>query len=371
MSVVQALTNGQEPVVAYRLSDMAADAVAVLDELRIEKAHVMGVSVGGMIVQQLAIDHPGRLLSMTSAMSTTGDPDVGQSSPEALAILLGAPAADRASAVSRAQELMRITGSPAYYDAERVGEPVLPSLAPREILTDEVFKRLANDEVIQAPPGGDVPDDEHPLPVPARWQVVKETADTSDGLPPAFPVRIRLVQVLMPATVHLGRGYPVTPAVVTLTQASMSSGPVRPGAVGCDVARLQTWVGGIDVEGDDPLGVNTDDLRRQMIVGRGGAHDGFGGATDLQEVRPCHARFRHLVDDEGDAGVGPDVAVLSAAAHVEPGDVDRPKGGVVGEAEWLHLGRSIGSDGRQVTSGLADEEPLLGIVKSHEPNLGP
>jgi pimeloyl-ACP methyl ester carboxylesterase len=122
MSVVQALANGEEPVVAYRLSDMAADAVAVLDELRIEQAHVMGVSVGGMIVQQLAIDHPGRLLSMTSAMSTTGDPDVGQSSPEALAILLGAPAVGRASAVARAQELMRISGSPAYYDAERVGE---------------------------------------------------------------------------------------------------------------------------------------------------------------------------------------------------------------------------------------------------------
>jgi pimeloyl-ACP methyl ester carboxylesterase len=122
MSVVRAVTNGEEPVVAYRLTDMAADAVAVLDELGIDRAHVMGVSVGGMIVQQLAIDHPGRLLSMTSAMSTTGDPDVGQSSPEALAVLLGPPATDRSSAVARAQELMRICGSPARYDSKRVGE---------------------------------------------------------------------------------------------------------------------------------------------------------------------------------------------------------------------------------------------------------
>jgi hypothetical protein len=75
-----------------------------------------------MIVQQLAIDHRDRLLSITSAMSTTGDPDVGQSSPEALAVLLGASATDRTSAVARAQELMRSCGSPAYYDAERVGE---------------------------------------------------------------------------------------------------------------------------------------------------------------------------------------------------------------------------------------------------------
>jgi pimeloyl-ACP methyl ester carboxylesterase len=133
MSVVRAMTNGEKPVVAYRLTDMAADAVAVLDALGIDRAHVMGASVGGMIVQQFAIDHPGRLLSMTSAMSTTGDPDVGQSSPEALAVLLGAPATDRASAVARAQELMRRCGSPAYYDAERVGE-----------LAGEAFDRCFN-----------------------------------------------------------------------------------------------------------------------------------------------------------------------------------------------------------------------------------
>jgi hypothetical protein len=52
----------------------------------------MGVSLGGMIVQQLAIDHPERLLSMTSVMSTMGEQDVGQASPEALALLTGPPA---------------------------------------------------------------------------------------------------------------------------------------------------------------------------------------------------------------------------------------------------------------------------------------
>ena len=98
----------------------------VLDDLGIDRAHVMGVSMGGAIVQQLAIDHPERLLSMTSVMSTTGDQDVGlaKGSPEALAILTGPPAADRVSAIAQHQELYRICGSPAYYDADRIAQMV-------------------------------------------------------------------------------------------------------------------------------------------------------------------------------------------------------------------------------------------------------
>ena len=58
----------------YTLADMAADAVSVLDAAGVDKAHVMGVSMGGMIVQQLAIHHRERLLTMTSVMSRTGEP---------------------------------------------------------------------------------------------------------------------------------------------------------------------------------------------------------------------------------------------------------------------------------------------------------
>ncbi len=76
----------------YRLADMADDAIAVLDAVGVEKAHVMGCSMGGMIVQRLAIDHPDRLLSMTSVMSRTGEAGYGDSSPEALAFLLAPPA---------------------------------------------------------------------------------------------------------------------------------------------------------------------------------------------------------------------------------------------------------------------------------------
>ena len=81
--VAAALAAGRRPDVPYLLADMARDAIAVLDALGIERAHVMGLSMGGMIVQQLALDHPHRLRSITSVMSSTGDPDVGQASAQA------------------------------------------------------------------------------------------------------------------------------------------------------------------------------------------------------------------------------------------------------------------------------------------------
>ena len=63
-----------------------------------------------------------------------------------------------------------------------------------------------------------MPDDENPLIVPAQRQVAEETAGTGDRLSPAFPARIRLLQVLTPPTVHLGRGHPIALAVIALAQ---------------------------------------------------------------------------------------------------------------------------------------------------------
>src|SRR5580658_2828111 len=66
--VVKELAGGGDVSVPYRLHDMATDGLAVLDDLGIDRAHVMGVSMGGMIVQTMAIDSPDRLLSLTSVM---------------------------------------------------------------------------------------------------------------------------------------------------------------------------------------------------------------------------------------------------------------------------------------------------------------
>jgi pimeloyl-ACP methyl ester carboxylesterase len=72
----------------YTLDDMAADGVGLLDALGIERAHIVGVSMGGMIAQLIAINHPHRVLSLTSIMSTTGGPEVVQAEPEITAALL-------------------------------------------------------------------------------------------------------------------------------------------------------------------------------------------------------------------------------------------------------------------------------------------
>ncbi|MGH2473997.1 MAG: alpha/beta fold hydrolase [Candidatus Limnocylindrales bacterium] len=104
---------------AYSLSDMAADAIAVLDANGVERAHVMGLSMGGMIVQTLAIEHPDRLLTATSVMSDTGEPDYRSSTPEAWAHLTRPPATDRDEYIAGHVAGLRIWGSPAFADEDR------------------------------------------------------------------------------------------------------------------------------------------------------------------------------------------------------------------------------------------------------------
>jgi pimeloyl-ACP methyl ester carboxylesterase len=104
---------------AYTVSDMAADAIAVLDAEGIERAHVMGLSMGGMIVQTLAVEHPERLLTMTSVMSHTGEPEYGQSAPEAFAALTAPPATDRESFIQKHIDGLHLWGSPEFADEAR------------------------------------------------------------------------------------------------------------------------------------------------------------------------------------------------------------------------------------------------------------
>jgi len=104
---------------AYDISDMAADGIAVLDALGVERAHVMGLSMGGMIVQVMAIEHPDRLLSMTSVMSRTGEDDFGRATPEAFALLTAPPPVDRESYVAAHIAGLHVWGSPAYADEDR------------------------------------------------------------------------------------------------------------------------------------------------------------------------------------------------------------------------------------------------------------
>lgn len=108
-----------EPVEApYTLSTMAADAVGLLDALHISAAHVVGASMGGMVVQMMAIDHPDRVLSMTSIMSTTGANDVGQPDPAAIGALLTPPPTDRTGAIEATVATSRIVAGSLFDEDE-------------------------------------------------------------------------------------------------------------------------------------------------------------------------------------------------------------------------------------------------------------
>lgn len=110
-----AALQGDLSSASYTLSEMAADAAGLLDALGIRAAHAVGASMGGAIAQTLAVEHPGRLRSLTSMMSTTGDPAVGQAHPATLAgIFGGPPATTREAVIERAVRTFGIVGSPAW-----------------------------------------------------------------------------------------------------------------------------------------------------------------------------------------------------------------------------------------------------------------
>ncbi|MEZ5379182.1 MAG: alpha/beta hydrolase [Acidimicrobiales bacterium] len=104
----------------YDLSTFALDAVGLLDHLGVDKAHIAGSSMGGMIVQQMAIDHPDRVATLTSIMSTTGEPDYFQSAPEAMAALRSPQPSERSAFIERAVSSRHIFGSKRYVDDDAV-----------------------------------------------------------------------------------------------------------------------------------------------------------------------------------------------------------------------------------------------------------
>lgn len=119
---VDALRNNTPVDSPYTIIDMASDGMAVLDTLGIEQAHVAGVSMGGMIVQTMAIHFPERLHTMTSIMSYTGRRDVGRATPAANAVLMKAPPTSRDEAIAHGVESTRVIGSPAFFDADIAAE---------------------------------------------------------------------------------------------------------------------------------------------------------------------------------------------------------------------------------------------------------
>lgn len=122
LEAVSRALHGETVEAPYTLSDMAADAWGLCDHLGLDRVHLFGASMGGMIVQQMAIDAPDRVASLTSVMSTTGDPDVGQPTAEALAVLLAPPVADREGYIDQSLEAARVLSGAEHRDDDWIAE---------------------------------------------------------------------------------------------------------------------------------------------------------------------------------------------------------------------------------------------------------
>src|SRR5215212_3510275 len=138
-----AATLGDTSSASYTLSDMARDAAGLLDALELESAHVVGASMGGMIAQTLAIEHPERVRTLTSIMSTTGDASGGGAGQQALGVLLAPPGRNRGEAIERTVSNYRVIGSPAY-ELDGMGHDLPRALWPR--ITDRIAALIERDE---------------------------------------------------------------------------------------------------------------------------------------------------------------------------------------------------------------------------------
>lgn len=122
MALMSAAASGQPAEAPYRLADMAADTAGLLDALGIERAHIVGASMGGMIAQTFAIQYPQRTLSLTSIMSSSGDPTLPPPRPEAMSVLLAPQPTSREEAIERGVFIFRTIGSPKYFDEAEIRE---------------------------------------------------------------------------------------------------------------------------------------------------------------------------------------------------------------------------------------------------------
>jgi pimeloyl-ACP methyl ester carboxylesterase len=114
---------------------MAEDTVGLMDALGIRRAHVVGASMGGAIAQELAIHHPDRLITMTSIMSSTGEPGLPQPTPQAMEVLLTPAPTDREAYFARYRQTWRVLRGPGFpldeaRDAERAAETFDRGLNP-------------------------------------------------------------------------------------------------------------------------------------------------------------------------------------------------------------------------------------------------
>ena len=137
------LMGGDFSSASYTLDDMADDTAGLLDALDVEAAHVVGVSMGGMIAQTLACRHPERVLSLTSIMSSTGSSETGQPKPEVMAAMITPTPSDREGYVDAGTNLFKLIGSPAYPPDEDELRALIGASYDRSHYPDGFMRQLA------------------------------------------------------------------------------------------------------------------------------------------------------------------------------------------------------------------------------------
>lgn len=137
----EVLTGRTPP--AYTLEDMADDAVGLLDALGIERAHIVGASMGGFIVQSMAIRHPSRVLSMTSIMSGPGGlADNAPATPEATEALLKPPPTEREAMIEHGVWVASRISGPEFFDPEDAREKRIRAI-DRSVSMDGTARQMA------------------------------------------------------------------------------------------------------------------------------------------------------------------------------------------------------------------------------------
>ena len=123
MQVVMALMKGEPVNPPYTIEDMAADTLGLMDALSIQKAHICGMSMGGMIAQTFALNYPQRTLSLISIYSRTGDPGEPQPKPEVMPFLSTPPPEERDAYIEYSMKFLNTLAGPGFpYDQKWLRE---------------------------------------------------------------------------------------------------------------------------------------------------------------------------------------------------------------------------------------------------------
>ena len=129
----------------YRLQDMAADALGVLDALQIDRAHIVGLSMGGMIAQRLALLAPGRVLSLSNIMSSSGARGLPEAQPAVTRVLLSRPANNSLeAAIEHTIKLFKAIGSPAFPMSEAQLRPLVAAAAERSLYPVGILRQMVS-----------------------------------------------------------------------------------------------------------------------------------------------------------------------------------------------------------------------------------